>query len=484
MSEIRKRVPAPLGWLLAAVAALGIGWALLTPAWQAPDENSHFAYLQSLGERFALPGDPDRNIYSTEQGTAILALNADQVAGVLLTKPNWSERAYERWKRLDERMPDRLREDGGGPNPATSNPPLYYLYASGAYRVAAGGDIFDRILTVRIASLVWPLVVVIAVWLLAGELFARDRLLQLAAAGFAGLLPMVSFISASINPDGMLYATWAVFLWLGVRALRHGLDAPTAAALALVTGAALVVKATSYALLPALGLVLAVGLWRLRHGARLRLAVLLGWTALGLAVTVGVWTVIARSLNRAASGQLVGTGGGSTFDVREAASYLWQFYLPKLPFQTDFPSSTDWPVYDIFVKGATGAFGWLEVMFPAPVFVAAAALAVVTAAAAAVALWRTRRTIDVPIALFFLLAAGTLLAGLHWTEYHFILSGNVNFMQGRYLFPLLGIGGVALAKALTLVPPARRATAVATVLGLLVALQLYGLGLVLQRYYA
>ena len=61
--ENRVRVPAPLAWLLVAVVLLGLTWALLVPAWQTPDENSHFAYVQSLGERFDLPGDGDRQIY-------------------------------------------------------------------------------------------------------------------------------------------------------------------------------------------------------------------------------------------------------------------------------------------------------------------------------------------------------------------------------------------------------------------------------------
>jgi hypothetical protein len=78
----------------------------------------------------------------------------------------------------------------------------------------------------------------------------------------------------------------------------------------------------------------------------------------------------------------------------------------------------------------------------------------------------------------------TLLAGLHWTEYHYVLGGNVNFMQGRYLFPLIGLGGAAFAKALTLLAPAWRAPVLAGVIGLLVVLQLYGFGLVLERYYA
>jgi 4-amino-4-deoxy-L-arabinose transferase-like glycosyltransferase len=461
-----------------------LAWAFLTPAWQSPDENSHFAYLQSLGERFDLPGDPERESYSTEQWQAIQAVNADQVAAVLATDPEWSEQAYERWRKSEDELSGPKRQDGGGPNPATANPPLYYLYTSLAYRAAASGDIFDRILAARVAGLVWPLLVTLGAWLLAGELFGRDRTLQFAAAALGGLMPMTSFISASINPDGMLYATWTIFLWLGVRALRRGLDVPTAFGLAAVTGIALVVKATSYALLPALALVFGVGLWRARRSPPLRIAATVGAAAAALAATGGIWTLIARGLNRAASGQLATPGAGSGLDLVQLASYLWQFYLPRLPWQDPFPNSTGLPAFEIFVKGAWGAFGWLEVKLAEPVYVALGALTLATFVAAGVALWRTRRSFDWAVAAFLALATATLLAGLHWTEYHFVLSGNPNFMQGRYLLPLVGIGGLALAKALTLVPPAWRMTAVAGIAGLLVALQLYGLGLVLQRYYA
>jgi 4-amino-4-deoxy-L-arabinose transferase-like glycosyltransferase len=482
MSSMRKRVPAPLGWLLVAVGLLGLAWAILNPAWQAPDENSHFAYLQTVGERFDLPGDADRPFFSSEQAAAVAAVNSDQVAGVPETKPEWSEQAYRRWQQLDERLPARAREDGGGPNPAAANPPLYYLYSALAYRVASGGDIFDRLLAARVAGLLWVLLLTVGVWLLVGELFARDRTLQLAGAALAGLLPMISFISASVNPDGMLYAAWTFFLWLGVRALRRGLDLPTAAALTAVTGLALVVKATSYALLPGLALVLGLGLWRLRERPPRRLAEIVGAAALPLIATIGVWTVVARGLNRTVSGQLVGTN--STLDVQELASYLWQFYLPKLPFQSGFANAKDLPLYEIFLKQGWGAFGWLEVMYAKGVYIVLAALTAAVVVAAGVALWRTRRAVDLAIGAFFVLVVVALLAGVHWTDYHYVIGGNVNFMQGRYLFPLVGLGALALAKALTLVPAGWRANVVAAGIGLLVVLQLYGLGLVLQRYYA
>src|SRR4051794_25552206 len=76
-SPRRLRVPAPLAALLAAVFLLGVVWALITPAFQAPDENSHFGYLQSLADASELPGDLSRPLFSTEQRLAATASGAD-----------------------------------------------------------------------------------------------------------------------------------------------------------------------------------------------------------------------------------------------------------------------------------------------------------------------------------------------------------------------------------------------------------------------
>jgi 4-amino-4-deoxy-L-arabinose transferase-like glycosyltransferase len=300
----------------------------------------------------------------------------------------------------------------------------------------------------------------------------------------AGLVPMTSFISASVSPDGMMYALWTFFLWLGGRALRRGIDVPTALALAGVVGIALTVKGTSYALVPALAFVLLVGLWRRRREPGRRAIAVVGSALAALACTAGFWALIARSLDRSASGQLVGAEGGAVFNLKQFLGYVWQFYLPKLPFQEPWPTSVGLPLYEIFLKGAWGMFGWLEVPMAEAVYVLLAVLTGATFLAAGVALWRTRRTFDLPVAIFFLLVVTALLAGLHWTEYHYILNGNVGFMQGRYILPLIGLWGAVLAEALTLLRPDRRPTAVALVVGLLVALQLYGLGLVVERYYA
>ncbi|MCA1842303.1 MAG: hypothetical protein LC792_03760, partial [Actinobacteria bacterium] len=189
-----RRPPGPLAAVLGAVLVIGLAWCLSVPAFQAPDEASHVAYVQSIAERFELPRSGPA-FASTEQQLASDAVNADQVAQVQDTKPDWSRAAYERWRRVQGTLPDGDRSNGGGSNPASGNPPLYYLLEAGLYH-AAGGQFFDRLFVERLGSIGWLLVTTLATWLLAGELFDRNRLLQVAAASAAGLFPMLTFISA------------------------------------------------------------------------------------------------------------------------------------------------------------------------------------------------------------------------------------------------------------------------------------------------
>ncbi len=479
------RPPAPLAALLLLTALVGTAWALVTPAFQAPDENSHFAYAQTLAESFDLPGDPKRPTASTEQNVAASDSNADQAAAQRPVRMEWSHAAYERWRARAARFPHSARTDGGGVNPAASNPPLYYLYEAGAYRVAEGGDMFTRILVLRVASVLWLLATVVGVWLFVGELLGPDRLAQLAAAGTAGLFPMIDFVSASINPDAMLYACFSFALWLGVVLLKRGLTPGRAAALFAVVGLTCVVKATGYALLPGAGLALAIALWRARGESRrpgLRAAVAAGG---GLLATLGVWFVIARLMDRAVSAQVADAAGHAQTNARELMSYVWQFYLPRLPSMTPSLLHPDGlPLYSVWIKTGWAAFGWLEVRFPSWVYVLFAAITGAVAVVSLAGLWRARRTVDRAVVLFLAAVAAVLLVGLHWTEYRLLRTGAGPFNVGRYLFPLIGIGGLAVAQALRTLRPAWRPAGAAAVLSGLLVLNVFSLALMVERFYA
>ncbi|MEA2363951.1 MAG: hypothetical protein QOD71_3096 [Thermoleophilaceae bacterium] len=477
------RAPAALLCLLAASLVLGCGWALIVPPFQAPDEFAHVAYVQSLANRGDLPGDPARPLQSTEEQVAAGAANAFQTAQQLLVKPEWSRQRYERWRAEDERLGKHARTDGGGPNAASSNPPLYYLWLVPAYKATSGGDFFARLSAMRLATVPLLLLTVTATWLLAGTVFGPRRPYQLAAASVPALLPMVTFVSGSVNPDPLLYALSAFVLWLGARVILRRGGAADVVALCALAGLAVLTKATAYALLPAVAFAVLVGAWRARRGVR-RIVVIALAAAATFAVVVAPWFVIARVNDRPASGQLVGAGPASDVNVRELTSYVWQYYLPRLPFQAEYAPLGNYPqAYETWFKKAVGAFGWLEVRWPSTVYAGLFAVWLALVVAAVVALTRRRRTVDWMLLAFFATAVISLLAGLHWSEYRIAESSGALLSQGRYLFPLISLPGLVAAAALTTVPVRHRATALGAFVGGLVVLQMFAIGLVVTRFY-
>jgi hypothetical protein len=481
----RLRPPGALAALLGATLILGVTWALVVPPFQAPDENWHAAYLQTLAEQGELPGFAGRPTLSTEQQAAADAANSEQTQQVLFTKPEWSAEAYRRFRERSERLPESAREDGGGYNFAQSNPPLFYGLESLPYRAASGGDLFARLTAARMVSVLLLLVTVAAAWLLAGTVFGPRRELQLAAAAVPALLPMVTFISSSITPDALLYPLWTLALWLGARILKRQGGPLDAAALLGVTGLAIATKSSSYALVPGVLLVLGVALWRLRDRRRLAAALAMGGV-LAFAATAGAWWVVARSSDRPIAAQLTEAVEGGA-DVNEFVDYLWQYYLPRLPFQSGYPGLEGWPppkAYETWVRQSLGAFGWLEVRWPDKAYWPLAAFCALVTAGALVALWRRRRSLDPPLLAFFGLTAVTLVLGLHWTEYRLAEETGALINQGRYLFPLVGLGGLVLAAALTVLRPRNRTPALAATVAALAVLELFSIGLVAERFYA
>jgi 4-amino-4-deoxy-L-arabinose transferase-like glycosyltransferase len=490
MNWIKHTVPQPLLWLLAAIAVLCACWAIFTPPWQSPDETQHFGYVQSVAERFALPGDRQRLRYSSEHRLADGLSKTGQEAR--LPGAEWSRQMYDSWKRKNAALPPDARSNGGGRNSAATNPPLYYLYESVAYQ-AGGGDIFNRLEIMRLASSLFALVTAVATWLLAGEVFGRRRPLQLAAAAAAGLQPMVVFISSTVNPDSLLIALWSLALWLGVRILKRGLTIPDAVGLFGVVGLGIVTKATTYALLPAALFVLALGAWRLRATAGRRIALVSAVGLLALAVPAGGWIATARALHRPAVNQVTSSeASGSNkksktgFNLRGFVSYVRQYYIPKLPGlkRTVYPAT--WPAYTVWFKGSWGVFGWRQYRLGSRVFFAIGLAALCVLIAFVIAVRRRRFPLDGAVFCFFALAVVGLLAVLHVTEYRvvFITHSRADFTQGRYLLPLVPLLGIAVAGALTALNRRWRSFALAGLLSGLLVVQLISLETTARWFYA
>ncbi len=167
-SHRRLLGPKALAWtLLAAGLGMRTLFAFGTPVFDAPDEQSHLAYVRYLSERRALP-------VQTEQAA------------------REGSREY-------------------------CQPPLYYLLLAPVYGLtAAGRSEASAVVLLRLATvLLWALQFGL-VWSLAQAL-ALPPLLEAGLLVFSALLPSAAFIGAAVNNDACLAALSAAVMLLLIR---------------------------------------------------------------------------------------------------------------------------------------------------------------------------------------------------------------------------------------------------------------------------
>jgi hypothetical protein len=177
-------------------------------------------------------------------------------------------------------------------------------------------------------------------------------------------------------------------------------------------------------------------------------------------------------------------GVGAPFSVRQFVSYLWQFYLPKLPFM-DPMIGPPYGFRQVYIETFWGTFGSLEVRFAPWGYDVLQAASLALLAAVAIALIHCRARVRArwrEAALLLATLLGYLLA-LHLFAYRTLLVERTDpIIVGRYLLPFAGLGAVAVAMALRTLPRRTAGILAGALLGGLVALQVFGLGATLARF--
>jgi 4-amino-4-deoxy-L-arabinose transferase-like glycosyltransferase len=198
---------------------------------------------------------------------------------------------------------------------------------------------------------------------------------------------MFGFISGAVNNDNGVNAACAGLLLLMLIAIRRGLTVPLGVLTGLLLGLAPLFKGTAYAFYPvaAVAAVVLLSDRRRRQRPAPYLAALASFGAVLLA-----WSLLAPGFGR----DVYTTPGGgapvgsSSIPLRYPTaflSYLWQTFLPKLPFMQNLQTG-EWPFFHIYVERVWGAFGWIALLFQRWVYVvclaAMAAVAVLLGVAA------------------------------------------------------------------------------------------------------
>jgi hypothetical protein len=473
-------------WVCAALAALNAAlWAMATPPFQVPDEPGHFGYAQYLAES-GRPPQPWSGDLPTPTGEDGILLGG--VPFSVEGRPSWSSTEDEHVRRqLDQQVaPTHVSAARG----AATYPPAYYAYEAVPARLGSSLPGLDRLYLMRLFS-------ALLAGITAGSavLFLRELLPGTPWAWPVGGLavafqPVLGFMSGGVNNDAMVYAAGAVLLALVARCFRRGLTPRRGLAIGAVAAAGVLAKMTMVGLLPGTGLALLLLWWRAGEGRRpvATRGLVAGGASFGLIVAawLAVDTLLFHRPLSAATGSMVSEAVADATTVRGQLAYLWQFFLPRLPFMADaFPGYPEYPVWDVYVQGFVGRFGWFQYGFPRWVDLVGLAALVVVAALAGVEVARSRETLRrrwPELAAYAAMLAGTLVL-VAVTGYRLRAISGLNFEQPRYLFALLPLYGAVVALAARGAGRRWGRTAGVVLVTLVAWHSLFSLLLTINRYY-
>lgn len=441
-----RRVPRA-AWICALIAFLNaVCWSIIMPPFEVPDEPSHFAYTQQLAENNR-PPTSSQGSFSPEEEIALRDVHQYQVH--LGPEIHTISTAAEQ-RLLQKDLAKHLSRHGSGDvGGAYADPPLYYMIQIIPYGLASAGTILDQLEAMRLMGALMGAITALFVFLFVRETLPRVRWAWTVGGLSVALAPLLGFMSGAVNPDSMLATVSAIIFYCLARGFRRGLTLRLAIVLGTMIAVGFLTKVNFVGLAPGaiLGVII-LGVQALRTAGR----DVYRWLGLALAIALApVWVyVLANLLSSHPALGIVSTSlkleaiNGS---ILAKISYIWQFYLPRLPGMTNyFPglSSTRQLWFDRYV----GYYGWLDTIFPTWVDNLALLPAGLILALCARALVSTRATLRRRFAE--VVVYGSMVAGL------LVLTGLTSYLdrgteglfaEPRYfimLFPVVGVG-LALA---------------------------------------
>jgi Predicted membrane protein (DUF2142) len=479
--ELLRGVPTA-AWVCALVAFLNAAcWSVISPPFQVPDEPSHFAYVQRLAETGSLP-----------RGSGLMFPFAEEIALEDLrypavrehpSVPTISTASAQHKLEHDLALPySRTNSDNAGV--AASEPPLYYALETIPYELESSGTVLDRLALMRLLSALFGSATALFTFLFLREALPAERWAWTVGGLGVALAPLLGVMSGAVNPDALLFAISAALFYCLARGFRRGLTPRLALALGALLLAGCLTKLNFVGLLPgAIAGLLVLCLREARSSPRNALRCL----GLACAVSVGpvaLFVLLDSFAGRPSTGPVTAafTLSGARGPILHELSYVWQFYLPRLPGMKGYfhglpTTRTYW------FDGLVGLYGWLDTTFPSWVYTAALVPFGAIVVLLARELFVSRATLrSRPLELLVYAAMGLGLLFIIGVD-DYIHKNPGEYAEPRYLLPLLPLWGVSLALAAR--GAGRRWGPIAGVLivGLVLAQDVFSQLLVISRYY-
>jgi Predicted membrane protein (DUF2142) len=469
-------------WICALLAFLNAAcWSVISPPFQIPDEPSHFAYVQHLAETGTLPTEPGEKFPNAEEAV----LNDLDYAGVR-EHPSVGTISSEAQQRVLEQALTHhySRTDSAAAGVATSQPPLYYALETIPYTLASGGTVLDRLALMRLLSALLGGLTALFAYLFLREALPGARWAWTVGGLGVALAPLLGVMSGAVNPDALLFTVSTALFYCLARGFRRGISPRLAVAIGATLAIGFMTKLNFVGLLP--GAVLGLLVLCLREARTSRQS---AYRCLGLALGVGGSPILLYILISAASGGsapsviLEGiTHHRAHGSILEELSYIWQFYLPRLPGMRSYFHG--FPTTRVFwFNGLVGLYGWLDTTFPVWVYSAALIPAGLIAALFARALLISRSALRERVSELLTYLAMSLGVLFIIGADDYLHSNPGEYAEPRYVLPMIALWGAALALAARGAGRRWGPVVGVAIVTLMVAHDLFSQLLVISRYY-
>jgi 4-amino-4-deoxy-L-arabinose transferase-like glycosyltransferase len=429
--------------IVAVYFLLSTLYNLAVPVGEAPDEPSHVEYAQIILRTGQLPTIP--------KGSARYSYEAEQPPLYYLLQAGWMGALWPNTNLLPHLE--------GNPDFSFDKETPYNVYLQN-YPARDAVPVH----LMRFLSTLLGLFTLVFIWLAGREIWPDETRPALLALGFAAFLPGFTFTSGTVTNDTLAALAGAAIIHLLARAFRRGLDWKVASLCGLALGLGILGKRSLLAFMP---LMLLAFLLAPSRDGRTRLVVI----GAGLAATIalGVWPFAA---NWAQYGDPLATG------VTEAAKGQINSPLQSVPF---FWLNRGY--VGGLLDSLWGVFGLRNVELPGFVYLVYYVLFLAGISGSIFYCLRAPR-LERRMMLVLGVALVLVYAGVAYQNSQFWA------IQGRLLLPALAALALLIGRGLSslftpiLKTPRAQQLAVATLLALLLALNVYALaGRLIPAYY-
>lgn len=220
----------PLISLLLLVTFLKeIAFLAVVPMWHTPDEQAHFAQVAYFAELNKMPfhvsKDLNREIYESE---VLLGTLRDERGNNKFTfhpeyRLEYTNSLEGKYENQIKSLPKEYRQEMVRQE-AANYPPLYYILAAIPYKIFYDSDLITRVYLSRLISILMFLGLTFFSYLIAKEIFPKNKLLQIILPTLVSFQPMISFVSSGVTSDNLLNLLFTIFTFVMILQVKNKLN--------------------------------------------------------------------------------------------------------------------------------------------------------------------------------------------------------------------------------------------------------------------